>query len=89
MQGQQLVCSGFGYGNILANVNDGSVEPMSFRASELDRPANVQLLPVAVGRWPFLFIVASQDIEPGIHIACLPQQHHLTTCETHSDLCQQ
>lgn len=71
MQGQQLVCSGFGYGNILAMVNDGCADPMSFQASHLDRAANVQLLPVAVGRWPFLFMVACQDVEPGIHLACL------------------
>ena len=73
MQGQQLVCSGFGYGNLLANVNDGCADPVSFQTSELDRPANVWLLPVAVGRWPFLFMVASQDIEPGTYMAYIPQ----------------
>ena len=67
MQGQQLTCSGFGFGNILAAVNDGCADPMSFQGSQLDRPPNVQLLPVAVGRWPFLFMVACQDIEPGTH----------------------
>ena len=68
MQGQQLVCSGFGFGNILAAVNDGRADPLSFQESQLDRPPNVQLLQVAVGRWPFLFMVACQDIEPGTRL---------------------
>ena len=78
-QGQQLVCSGFGYGNILASVNDGCIDPMSFQPNAQDRPANVWLLPVAVGRWPFLFMVASQDIELGTHMACMPQQQENKT----------
>lgn len=31
----------------------------------LDKPANAQLVCIAVGRWPFMFMVATDDIEPG------------------------
>ena len=31
----------------------------------VDVAANVALVPIAVGRWPFLFIVAIEDIEAG------------------------
>ena len=31
----------------------------------VDMAANVALVPIAVGRWPFLFIVAIKDIEAG------------------------
>lgn len=65
MQGQHLVCSGFGCSNMLANVNDGRADAWSMEEHEQDRAANVQLLAVAVGRWPFLVMVTSQDIEPG------------------------
>jgi hypothetical protein len=38
---------------------------MSPEASKRDRAANVQLLPVAVCRWPFLFMITSEDVTPG------------------------
>ncbi|DBB03593.1 TPA: hypothetical protein ACH3X3_010928 [Trebouxia sp. C0006] len=65
LQGQQLVCSGFGCSNMLACINDGRADPMSPEASKRDRAANVQLLPVAVCRWPFLFMITSEDVTPG------------------------
>ncbi len=77
MQGQHLVCSGFGFGNILASINDGAADAMSTKPSDKDRAANVQLLPVAVGRWPFLFLVASEDIKPGEHV-CLLSLHGMS-----------
>jgi hypothetical protein len=70
VQGQQLMCSGFGCSNMLACVNDGQADPMSAEASKRDRAANVQLLPVAVGRWPFLFMVTSEDVTPGGCVDC-------------------
>ena len=70
VQGQHLICSGFGYSNMLANINDGRADAMCLQPSDQDRPANVQLLPVAVGRWPFLFVVACDDIEPGGVLPC-------------------
>ena len=65
VQGQQLVCSGFGCSNMLACINDGRADPMSPEASKRDRAASVQLLPVAVCRWPFLFMITSEDVTPG------------------------
>ena len=65
LQGHQLLCSGFGCSNILAGINDGRVDPMSLTPNTKDRPANVQLLPVAVGRWPFLFMVTSDAVTAG------------------------
>ena len=50
---------------MFANINDGRSDAMSIQSHKQDRPANVQLLPVAVGRWPFLFVVACENIEPG------------------------
>lgn len=34
-------------------------------SQHLDRPANVRLLPVAVGNWPFLFVVTLVALEAG------------------------
>ncbi len=74
VQGQQLVCSGFGCSNMLACINDGRADPMSPEASKRDRAANVQLLPVAVCRWPFLFMITSEDVTPGGSADCLWQE---------------
>ena len=51
----------------MARINDGCADPFSDSngSGELDRAANVRLLPVAVGKWPFLFVVTLEDIEPG------------------------
>ena len=70
MQGQQLVCSGFGCSNMLACINDGRADPLSAETSKRDRAANVQLLPVAVCRWPFLFMITSEDVTPGGYGDC-------------------
>ena len=43
---------------------------MSAEASKQDRAANVQLLPVAVCRWPFLFMITSEDVTPGGCVTC-------------------
>ena len=79
VQGQQLVCSAFGCGNLLARINDGCADPMSPSPSpsqHLDRPANVRLLPVAVGNWPFLFVVTLEALKAGDATASL---HYLST----------
>ena len=53
-------------GKILTCINDGSAYPMSEEPDEsLDKPANAQVVCIAVGRWPFMFMVATDDIEPG------------------------
>lgn len=66
MQDQPLSCLAYMNGNILACINDGVADPMSRRPdTRADRAANTQLVCIAVGRWPFMFVVATQDIEPG------------------------
>ena len=51
----------------MACINDGSADPFSASPGRkmLDRAPNVRLLPVAVGSWPFLFVVTLEDIQPG------------------------
>ena len=51
----------------MARINDGCADPFSASrdCKELDCAANVRLLPVAIGSWPFLFVVTLEDIQPG------------------------
>ena len=67
LQGEPLSCLAYGHGNITACINDGLGDPMSEAPDPdaVDMAANVALVPIAVGRWPFLFIVAIEDIEAG------------------------
>lgn len=55
----------------MARINDGCADPFSSspERKELDRAPNVRLLPVAVGSWPFLFVVTVEDIQPGMFAA--------------------
>ena len=50
----------------------------------VDVAANVALIPVAVGKWPFLFVVALEDIAAGTSLAltsghCMPVRCSLAT----------
>ena len=67
LQDQPLCCLAYMNGNILACINDGVADPMS---DEPDRDANTQLVCIAVGCWPFMFVVATHDIEPGQVLIC-------------------
>ena len=81
-QGHQLICSGFAAGNLLARINDGCADPFLANpdCKELDRLPNVRLLPVAVGSWPFLFVVTLEDIQPGIFAALEAYTHNVVQC---------
>lgn len=58
-------------GNILSCINDGCARPFQEEAEHetvdqpQDRPANVALVAVAVGKWPFMFVVATNEIAAG------------------------
>lgn len=66
-------------GNILSCINDGVAEPFRDKEDPLsdeedplkdedqpqDKPANVALVAVAVGNWPFMFVVAMSQIAQG------------------------
>ena len=40
-----------------------AIEPLP---NDADRPPNVALIPIAVGRWPVLFMVAIQELKAGM-----------------------
>ena len=66
LQDQTLGCLAYMNGNILACINDGIADPMSDEPdSSADEDPNTQLVCIAVGRWPFMFVVATEDIAPG------------------------
>ena len=73
-------------GNILSCINDGCARP--FRGDDEpwtedqpeDRPANVVLIAVAVGNWPFLFVVATKGIAAGQLASCLQNSGPHLTC---------
>lgn len=59
-------------GNITACINDGCADPLKEDDDSLsevdapkDMPANVDLVPVAVGNWPFVFVVTISNIAAG------------------------
>lgn len=71
LQDQPLVCLAYMNGNILACINDGIADPMSDEpVSSADEDPNTQLVCIAVGRWPFMFVVATEDIAPGTLLVC-------------------
>ena len=71
----------------MAIINDGAADPMGNPSSPENRSENVLLMPIAIGRWPFLFVVTTRRIEAGV--CCNPAQtssyynmlHHLMMCE--------
>ena len=66
LQKQELACLAFMNGNILACINDGCADPFEAEAEPPeDQLANVELIPIAVGKWPFLFVIATADIDRG------------------------
>ena len=72
LQNKPLACLAYMTGNILSCVNDGCARPFQEEEDEpwtedqpQDRPPNVMLVAVAVGNWPFLFVVATNDIAAG------------------------
>ena len=67
VQGKQLCCLALGFGNITAAINDGQADPLAKECSDdsSDVDANVALVAIAVGNWPFLFVVATKDIAAG------------------------
>lgn len=66
----------------MARINDGCADPFSTSSDrqELDHSANVRLLPVVVGSWPFLFVVTLQDIQPGNVDASDAQPYNVLQC---------
>jgi len=60
-----LHCLAYMNGNILAYINDGAADPMAEDPDYEGPDANVQLVAVAIGRFPFMFVVATKDIEAG------------------------
>ena len=77
LQDKPLACLAYMTGNILSCINDGCARP--FREEDQpwtedqpqDRPANVALVAVAVGNWPFMFVVAIHEIAAGqVGVAC-------------------
>jgi len=71
LQDQPLCCLAYMNGNILACINDGVADPMSDEPDcSANRDANTQLVCIAVGCWPFMFVVATHDIEPGQVLIC-------------------
>ncbi|KAL0041378.1 hypothetical protein WJX79_001252 [Trebouxia sp. C0005] len=69
LKDQPLVCLAYMNGNILACINDGIADPMSDEpVSSADEDPNTQLVCIAVGRWPFMFVVATEDIAPGAEL---------------------
>lgn len=53
-------------GNIMAVINDGAADPINNPRSPQNRPENTALVPISVGRWPFLFVVTLTDIAAGM-----------------------
>ncbi|DBA94449.1 TPA: hypothetical protein ACH3X1_002044 [Trebouxia sp. C0004] len=65
LKDQTLGCLAYMNGNILACINDGIADPMSDEPDpSADKDPNTQLVCIAVGRWPFMFVVATEDIAP-------------------------
>ncbi len=65
--------SAFMYGNILARANDvrHDVRGGSDKKEEIASRRNAAIIPIAVGRWPFLFMVATKGIPPSELQQCL------------------
>lgn len=76
-QGKQLICLAYGHGNITACINDGLANPMAEDPSPDDVPPNAALICIAVGRWPFLFVIAVEDIKAGASLACAHRTEHI------------
>ena len=71
LQEQTLGCLAYMNGNILSCINDGIADPMSDEPdSSADQDPNTQLVCIAVGRWPFMFVVAIEDIKPRKILIC-------------------
>ena len=78
-------------GNILSCINDGCARPYqeeedpSTEDQPQDRPANVALVAVAVGNWPFMFVVAKNDIAAGqLGVTCKGWGHGKRASCTHA-----
>ena len=59
-------------GNITACINDGCADPfkedddsLSEEEGPKDMPANVDLVEVAIGKWPFVFVVTISEVAAG------------------------
>lgn len=66
MQGQNLHCLAYTTGNMMAIINDGAADPFNNPHSRENQPENTALVPISVGRWPFLFVVVLRDIAAGM-----------------------
>ncbi|KAL3162801.1 hypothetical protein ABBQ32_009259 [Trebouxia sp. C0010 RCD-2024] len=72
LKNKPLACLAYMNGNITACINDGCADPLKEDDDSLsevdapkDMPANVDLVPVAVGNWPFVFVVTISNIAAG------------------------
>ena len=61
-----ITVSAFMYGNILARANDvrQDVRGGKDTPEQIATRKNAAIVPIAVGRWPFLFMVATKPIPP-------------------------
>ena len=61
-----ITVSAFMYGNILARANDvrQDVRGGKDTPEQIASRKNAAIVPIAVGRWPFLFMVATKPIPP-------------------------
>lgn len=61
-----LTVSAFMYGNALARANDArrDVRGGTDKPEDIAARKNAALMPILVGRWPFLFMVATKGIAP-------------------------
>ena len=72
MQNKPLACLAYMNGNITACINDGCADPfkedddsLSEEEGPKDMPANVDLVEVAIGKWPFVFVVTISKVAAG------------------------
>lgn len=65
LQKKPLQCMAYTTGNIMAVINDGAADPLNDPLSPDNHADNTALVPISVGRWPFLFVVTLTDIPAG------------------------
>lgn len=65
LQKKPLQCMAYTTGNIMAVINDGAADPLNDPLSPENHADNTALVPISVGRWPFLFVVTLTDIPAG------------------------
>ena len=61
-----MTVSAFMYGNCLSRANDArhDIRGGTDKKEDIAARRNAVILPVVIGRWPFLFIVATKGIGP-------------------------